>query len=224
MKEVLFYFALFFIYSFIGWLIEMFCVNVILKQKFANRGFLIGPYCPIYGSASLIMIFLLSRYKEDILVLFFMSIIICSITEYLTSYIMEKIFKARWWDYTNEPFNLNGRICLINSIAFGMLGVLLIKFINPFFSNLLLKINPLLFNIIINLTERPKLLHPAFRSAPPVLKAYIISRRSPDISRHNPRTTHTPSFSFIFWAVSSTYCLACGLGAAATVPCAAGPV
>ena len=77
-----------------------------------------------------------------------MSIIICSITEYLTSYIMEKIFKARWWDYTNEPFNLNGRICLINSIAFGMLGVLLIKFINPFFSNLLLKINPLLFNII----------------------------------------------------------------------------
>ena len=148
MKEVLFYFALFFIYSFIGWLIEMFCVNVILKQKFANRGFLIGPYCPIYGSASLIMIFLLSRYKEDILVLFFMSIIICSITEYLTSYIMEKIFKARWWDYTNEPFNLNGRICLINSIAFGMLGVLLIKFINPFFSNLLLKINPLIFNII----------------------------------------------------------------------------
>lgn len=75
MKEVLFYFALFFIYSFIGWLIEMFCVNVILKQKFANRGFLIGPYCPIYGSASLIMIFLLSRYKEDILVLFFGSII-----------------------------------------------------------------------------------------------------------------------------------------------------
>ena len=148
MDKVLFYFALFLIYSIIGWLIEMLMENVILKHELVNRGFLIGPYCPIYGFASTIMILLLSRYQEDVLVLFFMSIIICTITEYVTSYLMEKLFKARWWDYSNDPFNLNGRVCLINSIGFGILGILLIEFINPFFSGLLLKINPILFNII----------------------------------------------------------------------------
>ena len=148
MRMVLYYFLLFLIYSIIGWIIEMFTVNIILKQKFADRGFLIGPYCPIYGFSSIIMILLLSRYKNDILVLFFMSIIICTVTEYLTSYIMEKLFKARWWDYSNEPFNLNGRVCLFNSIAFGILGVLLLKFINPFFNALILKMNPLAFNIV----------------------------------------------------------------------------
>lgn len=148
MKFVLLYFLLFLIYSFIGWIIEMLTVNFVLKQKFADRGFLIGPYCPIYGIASLIMIFLLSRYNDDILVLFFMSIIICTVAEYFTGYVMENLFKARWWDYSNEPFNLNGRICLINSIGFGILGVLLIRFINPFIMSLLLKINPIFLNII----------------------------------------------------------------------------
>lgn len=148
MSKFLFYFLLFFIYSFIGWVIEMFTVNFVLKQKFADRGFFIGPYCPIYGFASIIMIFILSRYKGDILVLFFMSIIICTIIEYFTSYIMEKLFKARWWDYSNEPFNLNGRICLINSIGFGILGVLLIRIINPFFVGLLSKLGTNVLNII----------------------------------------------------------------------------
>ena len=148
MNLVLFYFLLFLIYSFIGWIIEMLTVNFVLKQKFADRGFLIGPYCPIYGIASFIMLFLLSRYSDDILILFFMSIIICTVAEYFTGYVMEKLFKARWWDYSNEPFNLNGRICLINSIGFGILGVLLIRYINPFITSLLLKINPLVLNII----------------------------------------------------------------------------
>lgn len=148
MEAVLFYFSLFFIYSFIGWLVEMVIENLVLDHEFVNRGFLIGPYCPVYGIASIIMIFLLSRYKKDILVLFFMSAIICTIVEYLTSYLLEKIFKARWWDYHDMSFNVNGRICLINSIGFGVLGVLLIRFINPFITWLLLKINPIIFNII----------------------------------------------------------------------------
>ncbi len=148
MKEFLFYFLLFFIYSFIGWIIEMIMENIVLKHEFANRGFLVGPYCPIYGVSSLVMIFILSRYNNDILVLFFMSVIICTIIEYFTSYLLEKIFKARWWDYYNEPFNLNGRICLVNSIGFGLLGVLLIRIINPFFTWLLNKINPIIFIII----------------------------------------------------------------------------
>lgn len=147
MKVVLFYFALFILYSFIGWIIEMITENV-LNKRFSNRGFLIGPYCPIYGVCSLLMIILLSNYRNDVLILFCMSIIICTIGEYLTSVIMEKLFKARWWDYYNEPFNLNGRVCLVNSIGFGFLGVFLIKFINPFFVELIEKINPLVFFII----------------------------------------------------------------------------
>ena len=148
MELVLFYFSIFFIYSFIGWIIEMIVENFILEHEFANRGFLIGPYCPVYGVASILMMLLLSRYSNDILVLFFMSVIICTVVEYFTSWLLETIFKARWWDYHDFPFNINGRICLINSIGFGILGVLLIKILNPSVVWLFSKINPIIFNII----------------------------------------------------------------------------
>ena len=108
MYHFLFLFSLFIIYSFIGWTIEM-VACAIANKKIVNRGFLVGPYCPIYGFSSLIMIGVLQKYLNDAFVLFIMAIFICTFTEYITSYIMEKIFHARWWDYTNIPFNLNGR-------------------------------------------------------------------------------------------------------------------
>lgn len=124
------YILLFFIISILGW-----CMEVILKlvddHKFINRGFLIGPYCPIYGSGTLLIILFLNGYKENILLLFIMSTIICSVLEYVASYIMEKMFNARWWDYSHYKFNLNGRICLINSILFGIGGTILILYIVP---------------------------------------------------------------------------------------------
>lgn len=107
----------------------MFQVNIRMKTL-ANRRFLIGPYCPIYGTTSLVMILLLKKYENDIVVLFFMGIVILSIIEYITSYIMEQIFNARWWDYSYRKFNINGRFCLINSLLFGLLCILLIKIIN----------------------------------------------------------------------------------------------
>lgn len=106
-------------------------------KKFINRGFLIGPYCPIYGAGCLLLSTLLSRYSEDIVVIFALSIFICSILEYFTSYIMEKIFKLRWWDYSNMKFNINGRICLETMVPFGIIGVLVVKYINPFFINII---------------------------------------------------------------------------------------
>ena len=127
----LLYFALFLIYSFLGWVIEVASCSKIQK-KFVDRGFLIGPYCPIYGTAALIIILLLKKYENDLAVLFVMSIVVCSVIEYVTSYIMEKLFKTRWWNYSDKPFNINGRICLSNSFLFGFLGVLLVYFINPF--------------------------------------------------------------------------------------------
>lgn len=105
----------------------------------SNRGFLIGPLCPIYGAGALIMTFLL-RDTENILEVFIVSVIAASILEYTTSYIMEKLFRVRWWDYSHEKFNLNGRICLKMLLAFGVMGVIVTRFTNPilfgFFSSI----------------------------------------------------------------------------------------
>ena len=130
------YLVLFFIYSFLGWLMET-VMGVIQTKKLVNRGFLIGPYCPIYGVGVCLLTAFLSKYVNDIPILFFMSILICGSLEYFTSYIMEKIFKARWWDYHNRKFNINGRICLETLIPFGIAGVVLVKFVNSFFLQLL---------------------------------------------------------------------------------------
>lgn len=105
--------------------------KLIEKHKFINRGYLIGPICPIYGTGCLLIYFLLNRYSNNIFILFIASIFVCSILEYLTSYFMEKIFKTRWWDYTRRKFNLNGRICAETMIPFGILGCFMIKVLNP---------------------------------------------------------------------------------------------
>ena len=149
-------FLLFITYSFIGWCMEVGCKLVELK-KFINRGFLIGPYCPIYGWGCILIILLLNKYTDDPLVLFIMAIVICSILEYFTSYYMEKLFKARWWDYSRRKFNINGRICLETMIPFGLLGCLIMYFVNPFFvsiyskipSNILIIISSVLFTIFL---------------------------------------------------------------------------
>lgn len=124
------YFLLFMSYAFLGWCMEVIC-KLIQTRKFINRGFLIGPYCPIYGWGAIAITVLLKRYTYDILVLFVMSMIVCSIIEYFTSYFMEKKYHARWWDYSNKKFNINGRICLETLIPFGILGVIIMYVTNP---------------------------------------------------------------------------------------------
>lgn len=140
MFELMVYFLLFIIYSFIGWLTEIICIMITAK-RFSNRGFLIGPYCPIYGFSALIIITNLNKYYNDPLALFIFIVIVASIMEYLTSYLMENIFNARWWDYSNKPFNINGRICLSNALLFGIMGLILVYILNPFISHLLFKAN-----------------------------------------------------------------------------------
>ena len=131
LESIEMYFLLFMTYAILGWCMEVICKFVELK-RFINRGFLIGPYCPIYGWGALIITLLLKDYSSDLAALFVFCIIICSILEYLTSYILEKVFHARWWDYSNRKFNINGRICLNTMIPFGILGVIIIYIINPF--------------------------------------------------------------------------------------------
>lgn len=149
MKILSTYFLLFIIYSFVGWLFEV-ILAIITEKKLINRGFLIGPYCPIYGVGCVLLTICLKAFASNPLILFFMSLIICSGLEYATSYIMEKLFKARWWDYSNMKFNLNGRICLSYMLAFGILGTIVIYIINPYLISLINSLsNSILYSITI---------------------------------------------------------------------------
>ena len=117
------YFMMFLIYSVAGWIMEC-TLSIIQKHKFVNRGFLIGPYCPIYGVGVVSVHLLLP-------LLFILGTLICGTLEYMTSFFMEKIFHARWWDYSQKKFNINGRVCLETLIPFGVLSTLIISFVNP---------------------------------------------------------------------------------------------
>ena len=132
-------FLLFWVFSIIGWILEV-IVCSICDKKIVNRGFFVGPYCPIYGFGALIML-LIVPYKDHIFTCFIMALVLCSALEYFTSYMMEKIFKIRWWDYSNDAFNINGRICLRNAIAFGSLGVLFTRVLNPLYYSIVDKCN-----------------------------------------------------------------------------------
>lgn len=141
MLEVLLtYFLLFFIYSVIGWIVESTFVSIQTK-KIVNRGFLIGPYCPIYGVGAVGMILYLEQYKNNIITVFLLAVIICSILEYFTSYIMEVLYKTRWWDYSDKKFNLNGRICGENALLFGLGGIIIIYIIHPLLTSKLILLN-----------------------------------------------------------------------------------
>lgn len=129
-------FILFIIYSFLGWLVEVINCSIV-EKKLVNRGFLISPICPIYGCGALLITLVLSNYKDDWFVVFCMAVILCGLLEYFTSWLMEKIFHARWWDYSKNKFNINGRICLETMIPFGILGLVIIYILNPFFYNIL---------------------------------------------------------------------------------------
>ena len=143
MRNVFTYFMLFFIYAILGWIIETTLVSI-EKRKFVNRGFLIGPYCPIYGFGGLAITILLKNYTKDPIVLFLMAVIICGTLEYFTSYIMEKIFKARWWDYSAKKYNINGRIV----VPFGILGCLVMYVLNPITFKYLNMLSNSMLNII----------------------------------------------------------------------------
>ncbi len=120
----------FFIYSIYGWIYEtIFCS--IQSGYFVERGFFYGPYLPIYGFGALFVIILLHR-RMTRLQQFLLSLIVTTALEYATSYILEVIFHKTWWDYTNYYFQLNGRICLLAALLFGVLGVLLINYVHPF--------------------------------------------------------------------------------------------
>ena len=142
------YFMLFIIYSVLGWIMEC-TLGVIEKHKFVNRGFLIGPYCPIYGVGVVSVSLLLSRFSNNIILLFILSTVICGTLEYFTSYIMEKLFNARWWDYSKRKFNINGRVCLETLLPFGFISSFIICVANPWMLDKLYMIPRNVLNYVV---------------------------------------------------------------------------
>ena len=115
----------FFLFAFIGWLMET-VYAIFTLGHFVKRGFLFGPICPIYGYGALMLIYFLGRYRKNNLKLFFYAAILFSAFEYVTSYVLDALFGMHWWDYSNDYFNLNGRITLSFSIAWGIIAILLL--------------------------------------------------------------------------------------------------
>lgn len=121
---------LFFIYSFMGWISEVIYCSLI-ERRFVNRGFLFGPLCPIYGFGGLLVISLLQPFSGNILYLFLMAVVVTSVLEYLSGWALETIFSTKWWDYSQYRFNIHGRVCLLNSVMFGLMGVAAVHFVHP---------------------------------------------------------------------------------------------
>ncbi|WP_370831755.1 putative ABC transporter permease [Clostridium sp.] len=121
---------LFYLYCFIGWIWES-CYVSLKKHKWINRGFLKGPLLPIYGSGAVVVLISTLTVENNLLLVFVIGMISATILEYITGVAMEKLFHVRYWDYSKEPFNINGHICLISSLAWGVFSVLLVTFVNP---------------------------------------------------------------------------------------------
>ncbi|SDX33622.1 putative ABC transporter permease [Eubacterium barkeri] len=140
----------FFIFAVIGW-----CMEVILKyfqyHRFINRGFLIGPYCPIYGAGVVAVTLLVGGMigrHGTIGETFLAGFVICGILEYFTSWYMEKVFHARWWDYSKKPMNLNGRIWIGNLVLFGVASVGIIWLIDPLYFGLMAGVSPFVIQLL----------------------------------------------------------------------------
>jgi len=130
----------FLIYSFLGW-----CLESIYKtwytKKWVNSGFLYGPFCPIYGFGAIIMYLFLDDLSNKPIITFCMGFVVLSIWEYLVGILLEKIFHTKYWDYSENKFNFQGRVCLLNSVFWGILAVVFIDIVNPFVTSLLEQVN-----------------------------------------------------------------------------------
>lgn len=124
-------FLIFILFAFIGWCSEEIYVGVLIEHRLINRGFLHGPLCPVYGFGGVVILMLPPNLYNTWVPLFLASMVLCTVVEYFVSWLMEKLFHARWWDYSHYKIQLNGRVCLLNSVLFGFLGLGVIRFIYP---------------------------------------------------------------------------------------------
>lgn len=134
-----YYVLLFFILSFVGWIWEV-SLYFFTSHAFINRGVYRGPYLPIYGVGGILLCLLFRSLRKRPLRVFFFSMLLCSVLEYLTSYYLEQHWGIRWWDYSSHFLNISGRICLLGAVVFGLGGTALICLFLPLYDRLYLKI------------------------------------------------------------------------------------
>lgn len=127
------------VYSFLGWCIEV-AYYYKNERRFVNRGFLNGPFCPIYGCSIVSIIIFLNKFKTNILILFLLGFVFTSLVEYITSFLLEKIFNDKWWDYSDDPLNIHGRVCVPYSLLWATGVVIVIEIIHPVVNTLIDKI------------------------------------------------------------------------------------
>lgn len=128
--NIYYLFLCFTIYAFLGWVLETIYATI-KKGYFINRGFLNGPFCPIYGFGTVFLIIFLKPFMNNIFMLFIFSAILTSLLEYFTGYLLETLFHSSWWDYNNRKYNIKGRVCLEFSIYWGLLSIFILRIIHP---------------------------------------------------------------------------------------------
>ncbi len=121
---------LFFIYAFLGWCTEV-AFAACKNGKFVNRGFLNGPVCPIYGFGMVGVAVLLNPLKDNLLLMYLGSAVLTTVIEYITGLLLERIFHAKWWDYSNMPLNIGGYVCLLFSLIWGAMCVAIVRYVHP---------------------------------------------------------------------------------------------
>lgn len=127
---------MFFIYAVLGWFVEV-IYRALNNGSFINPGFLNGPWCPIYGFGVIGVITLLEPFRYNPLILFVGAVVLTTLLELVTGFLLEQLFHKRWWDYSNRPFNIGGYICLLFSIKWGLASILVVEFIHPQVLNLM---------------------------------------------------------------------------------------
>lgn len=149
MSKIPIYILLFFFYSAAGWFVES-LYRSIGEKRIINSGFLTGPMCPIYGTGALVMtVFLYNPFKDNLLAVFLLGMVLCDVVEYITSVLMEVLFHARWWDYTHEFMNLNGRICLKHTLYWGIASIAFVRLLHPRIDRIVQNFDPKTVLIIL---------------------------------------------------------------------------
>ena len=142
------FYLIFFIYSFLGWCWETFPCSAIELDKIHNRGFLLGPICPIYGLGASLSFGLLKNFESSPWIFIYSAFLSCLI-EYIIGYLLERFFHKRWWDYSNYPFQIKRRVCLYGLLIFGLANILIVKKITPILFFFLSLSSDKLINIIL---------------------------------------------------------------------------
>lgn len=164
-----YYFALsFFVYGFLGWCTEV-AYAAVKQGKFVNRGFLNGPICPVYGIGVGVVVQFLTPLENNLVLLYISSTILVTAIEGITGFLLEKIFHNKWWDYSDQPLNIGGYVCVLFSLIWGVFCVLIVKVIHPLIYKVLTMI-PFVLGIIVMACLAVGLLADLYVTASAILK------------------------------------------------------